>query len=843
MRVRVIFISSALACACSQSGLPERIPGGDAGSPDPADSGLGFITPPTPDAGPPGHDGGGDAGPPDPLDAGVLPLRHSPILDENQRPGGSGWRLGNPSTQLAAFADRTSALPGEQVSIRAGAAVAADVTWELWRLGYYGGAGGRRLASGGPVKVAVWANSVFDPTTGSVSAPWPVAFAVTVPAGATTGAYLVKVTSALGETYSTFVVREPMLGAPILYPVSTNTYQAYNAWGGTSLYRNQRSDWKPWHAYAVSFDRPYQNNGAGELFAMDRGFITFAEAQGYDIAYVTDTDLDRDPGLIERRRMLLLQGHTEYWTAAMRLAVEKGIAQGANVAFLASNSAYWQVRFADSSRRLLIAYKEFASLDPATSTDPAHVTTRWRDPPLNRPENAMIGGMFGSWLWTAAPLRVVDPSMWLWTGAGVEPGTIIAGVYGSEVDKRFDNGVQPSGVEVVANGLVESHNARLAPGETTIYPTPAGGLVFNAGSITFSRALSNVGRWDARIQQFVANLFSRFAGDGTLPAPVRQMSLPQGLPVPTYRPGVKVSTVTTSLTLPAAVTVAANGDAIVADGDRIVRVASTGSVSVVAGSDPGCEDGPVAQSRFRGPRGVAVGSDGTIYVADTLNHRIRAISGGTVRTIAGSDQGFADGVNAMFSQPMGIALTAKGTILVADSWNHRLREVTPQGMASTWVGTGEDGIVDGPSSRARIVFPIGVTMLPSGDAVIVEPSAGVLRKVAASATHDVTTLVGYPGDEGWNDGTIDAATVFETLAAAARSDGQLILIDAATARIRALRNGAIDTLAGGQQGGTVDGSGATAGFGAPRALAVAPDGTVLVVDAREHALRRITLPP
>src|SRR6266436_9053263 len=784
MRVRVIFISSVLACACSQSGLPERISGGDAGSPDPADSGWGFVPPPIP-----------DAGPPDPVDAGVLPLRHSPILDENQRPGGSGWRLGNPSTQLAAFADRTSALPGEQVSIRAGAAVATDVTWVLWRLGYYGGAGGRRLASGGPVKVAVWANSVFDPTTGSVSAPWPVAFAVAVPAG------------------------------------------------GTSLYRNQRSDWKPWHAYAVSFDRPYQNNGAGELFSMDRGFITFAEAQGYDIAYVTDTDLDRDPGLIERRRMLLLQGHSEYWTAAMRRAVEKGIAQGANVAFLASNSAYWQVRFADSSRRLLIAYKEFASLDPATSTDPAHVTTRWRDPPLNRPENAMVGGMFGSWLWTAAPMRVVDPSTWLWTGAGVEPGTIIAGVYGNEVDRRFDNGVQPSGVEVVANGLVESHNARLAPGETTIYPTPDGGLVFNADSITFSRALSNVGRWDARIQQFVANLFSRFAGDGTLPAPVRPMSLPQGLPVPTYRPGVKVSTVTTSLTLPAAVTVAANGDAIVADGDRIVRVASTGSVSVVAGSDPGCEDGPVAQSRFRGPRGVAVGSDGTIYVADTLNHRIRAISGGTVRTIAGSDQGFADGVNAMFSQPMGIALTAKGTILIADSWNHRLREVTPQGMASTWVGTGEEGIVDGPSSRARIVFPMGVTMLPSGDAVIVEPSTGVLRKVAASATHDVTTLVGYPGDEGWNDGTIDAATVFETLAAAARSDGQLILIDGAMARIRALRNGAIDTVAGGQQGGTVDGSGATAGFGAPRALAVAPDGTILVVDALEHALRRITLPP
>jgi hypothetical protein len=699
------------------------------------------------------------------------------------------------------------------------------------------------LASGGPVKVAVWAKAVFDLTTGSASAPWPVAFAVKVPASATTGAYLLKLQSTLGETYATFVVREPTLGATILYPVSTNTYQAYNPWGGTSLYRNQRSDWNRWHAYAVSFDRPYQNNGAGELMSMDRGFITFAEAQGYDIAYVTDADLDRDPGLIERRRMVLLQGHTEYWTAAMRSAVENAIAGGANVAFLAANSVYWQVRFADTSRRLLIAYKEFAALDPATNTDVAHVTTRWRDPPLNRPENAMIGGMFGSWMWTAAPLRVMNPSSWLWTGAGVESGTIIAGVYGAEVDNRFDNGVQPSGIEVVANGSVENHDARLSAGETTLYPTPAGGLVFNAGSITFSRALASVGRWDARIQQFAANLFSRFAGDGALPAPVRRMSLPEGLPLPTYRPGVRVSTVTTSLTQPTAVAVAANGDAIVADGDRIVRVASTGSVSVVAGSSPGSADGPAAQARFRGPRGVAVGSDGTIYVADSGNHRIRVISGGTVTTLAGSDQGFADGPKAMFSQPMGIALTATGTILVADSWNHRLREVTPQGLVSTWAGTGEEGIVNGPCTTAQLAFPMGVTVLSRGDAVIVEPTTGVLRKVAASATHDVTTLVGYPGDEGWSDGPVDAATVFETLAAVARSDGQVILIDAATARVRALWNGTIDTLAGGQRGGTVDGSGATAGFGAPRALAVAPDGTVLVVDAREHALRKLTLPP
>jgi hypothetical protein len=795
-----------------------------------------------PDGGSPAEDGGVDAGPQDPPGTGVLPLRHSPIVDENLQPGGSGWRLDSPTRQLAAYADRTSALPGEQVIVRAGASVATSVTWELWRLGYYGGAGGRRLAAGGPVQVAVWASTVMDPATGSVRAPWPATFAVGVPANALTGAYLIKLKSSLGETYATFVVREPQRAATILYPVSTNTYQAYNDWGGTSLYANRRTNWSAWHAYAVSFDRPYQNNGAGELLSMDHGFITFAEAQGYDLAYVTDADLDADPALVARRRMLVMQAHTEYWTANMRDAVRGAIAAGTNVAFLGANSSYWQVRFADASRRLMFGYKEFANLDPAASSDPAHLTTRWRDPPLRAPENAMVGAMYGSWMWTSAPLTVTNPSSWLWAGAGVQAGSIIAGVYGDEVDRRFDNGAQPAGVEVVSNCFVENHDANFAFGETTIYPTPAGGLVFNAGSITFSRSLSNAGRWDPRIQQFAANLFSRFAGDGTIPAPVLPMNLLAGISVPNYRAGVQVSTVTTSLTLPAAVTVAQNGDAIVADGDRIVRVTPAGAVTVVAGCGLGFADGPAAQARFSGPRGVAIAPDGTIYVADTGNHRIRVISNGVVSTLAGWNQGFADGASAQFSQPMGIALTAAGTILVADAWNQRIREVTTKGVASTWAGTGSEGILDGPGLQAQLQFPMGITVLPGGDAVFVEPMTGVLRKVSA-ATHTVSTLVGYPGSEGWDDGPVSGATVFETIAAAALPDGQILLIDEATARIRALRSSIIDTLAGGQQGGTVDGKGSTAGFAGPRALAVAPDGSVLIVDARDHALRRLKLGP
>jgi hypothetical protein len=95
--------------------------------------------------------------------------------------------------------------------------------------------------------------------------------------------------------------------------------------------------------------------------------------------------------------------------------------------------------------------------------------------------------MFGSWMWTSATITLTDPSSWLWAGAGVQAGSIIAGVYGDETDRRYSNGFTPAGTQVVANCLVENHDGVFAYGESTLYPTPAGGLVFDAGSITFPR--------------------------------------------------------------------------------------------------------------------------------------------------------------------------------------------------------------------------------------------------------------------------------------------------------------------------------------------------------------------
>src|SRR5205823_53052 len=210
--------------------------------------------------------------------------------------------------------------------------------------------------------------------------------------------------------------------------------------------------------FAVSFDRPLKgSNGTADFLGKDRDFVTFTEGQGYDIAYVADSDLDADPSLVSRRRMLLVQGHSEYWTRAMRNAAEAAIGAGTNAAFFAANDAYWQVRFADRSRRLLLGYKEYCKQDPMLAVDSSLATCRWRDAPIDRPENGFMGSMYGDWISAAAPMQVSDPSSWIWSGTTAPQNLFVPGLYQNESDLRFDNGAEPAGVDTVGSGFVHSY--------------------------------------------------------------------------------------------------------------------------------------------------------------------------------------------------------------------------------------------------------------------------------------------------------------------------------------------------------------------------------------------------
>jgi len=170
-----------------------------------------------------------------------------------------------------------------------------------------------------------------------------------------------------------------------------------------------------------------------------------------------------------------------------------------------------------------------------------------------------------------------------------------------------------------------------------------------------------------------------------------------------------------------------NGLAIDAEGNVLIsdagshtirRLSTSGEVTLLAGSGkPGFADGTGQQAQFEYPYGVAFAPDGALLVADSGNHRIRTVSPqGEVRTLAGSGApGHRDGSgnSAQFFYPVGIAVDADGTAFVADRANHRVRKVTSKGTVSTLAGSGRNAVVDGKGQAASFAWPNAITLDPS----------------------------------------------------------------------------------------------------------------------------------
>ena len=201
----------------------------------------------------------------------------------------------------------------------------------------------------------------------------------------------------------------------------------------------------------------------------------------------------------------------------------------------------------------------------------------------------------------------------------------------------------------------------------------------------------------------------------------------------------------------------------------------------------GMRNGPVARARFDDPYGVAMAADGTVYVADAGdNNRIRRIDrDGTVTTLAGFSEGFADGEGtaARFDTPSGLALDRTGNVYVADTGNHAIRKITPLGAVSTVAGTGEAGFRDGIAAQAQFNGPIGVAVDAHGNVYVADTYNDCIRRI----------------------------------------DTQ----------------GQVSTVAGGERPGNTDGIGMQARFDTPTALAVDAQGIVWVADTYNNAIRQI----
>lgn len=279
---------------------------------------------------------------------------------------------------------------------------------------------------------------------------------------------------------------------------------------------------------------------------------------------------------------------------------------------------------------------------------------------------------------------------------------------------------------------------------------------------------------------------------------------------------------------------------------RLVR--ANGETTTLAGDGtPGHADGAGSSARFRGPRGLAYHPPSrTLFVADTENQCIRAVGlDGRVRTVAGhpsrTGRDPGRGAIASFDTPCGVAAAADGTLFVADTANSCIRRISPGGEVELLAGSaqGLDGYLDAQGPAARLAFPRALALGADGLLYVADTNNHRLRRVQADGL--VSTIAG--SQEGLQDGPGATARFSFPHGIAADAGGVLYVADAGNHALRRIQpsqpNVPVDTLAGSGQAGELDGPGDQSRFFEPSAVAVAPDGSLWVLDTRNHSLRRV----
>jgi sugar lactone lactonase YvrE len=243
---------------------------------------------------------------------------------------------------------------------------------------------------------------------------------------------------------------------------------------------------------------------------------------------------------------------------------------------------------------------------------------------------------------------------------------------------------------------------------------------------------------------------------------------------------------------------------------------------------------------FSSPLGVEIGPDGSAYVADTGNHRIRKIApGGLVTTLAGSGKpGFYDaaGTLAWFNSPADLAMDASGTLYVADRDNHAIRIIAKDGAVSTLAGGGAAGWVDDVGGKARFSYPYGLTVTKGGVVYVADYANSRIRKILPNGK--VTTLAG--GAAGYKDGTGAAAQFSYPTGVALDAAGNVLVADYNNHRIRMVApDGTVTTVAGTGIGGLKDGDISLANFYYPWTVEVDSTGAIYVSDRYNSRIRKI----
>jgi hypothetical protein len=438
------------------------------------------------------------------------------VARENARPGTTEWWQApwSPPGAIEGYARQPSLVAGDALGLCVATRPAARYAGAVYRLGWYGGAGGRRVGVLDDNVGLVRHAALPDPSTGRLDAGWPVTDTVRSDESWVSGQYVAVLTLRDGPhagsaTRIPFVITAlPGERAPVLVQTPVNTAQAYNHWGGRSLYPSNSLDGLS--AVKVSFDRPMAawqeaNLNARAPFVYELALVRWLEREGLELDYQTDVDTHRHPHTLAGRRLIVVAGHDEYWTATMREATELALADGSNLAFMGANIGYWQARYEDEERTLVV-FRD-AARDPVS--DPSQATVRFRDLQPPRPERGLIGVQYEGGLgsdgrpgaFQFSPAFAED--RWA-AGVELDPTRPLQGLVGYEWD-TLDAATAPPGATIILHADLPP-----APAHCLRWTAPSGARVLAAGSLGLVWGLDDwpaPSRADARLQAVLGAAF------------------------------------------------------------------------------------------------------------------------------------------------------------------------------------------------------------------------------------------------------------------------------------------------------------------------------------------------
>ncbi|MDQ4133427.1 MAG: hypothetical protein M3179_09530 [Actinomycetota bacterium] len=450
----------------------------------------------------------------------VNPVRAKWVIEENRKPGTNKWRLTGPLNEgnIEGYSDSTSATHGESVKLFVSTDAPSYVV-EAYRMGHYGGTQARLVWRSDRLPGRRQAKPVIDDETNMVEARWQPSLTVTIDKSWPPGDYLFKLDASNGYgQYIPLVVRDDASKAAVVVMNAVTTWQAYNTWGGHSLYEGSSSGGygAQGRAKVVSFDRPYKNDsGSGDFLGNELPMISFVESLGLDVTYITNIDLHERPQVLDNHNALVTLGHDEYWTLEMRRAVEGARNSGTNVIFFGANAVFRAIRLEPSAgtpSRREVNYRS-AREDPLYGVDNSRVTVSWRDPPLNNPESKLIGTYYECNP-VKADMVIADSSAWVFEGTNMKNGDRIVDMVGPEYDRYTEDAPSPPGnVQILAHSPLTCRG-KSSYSDMTYYSTASGAGVLGTGTNWWVSKLGPECRpppCDNRVRTITENVLKAFA--------------------------------------------------------------------------------------------------------------------------------------------------------------------------------------------------------------------------------------------------------------------------------------------------------------------------------------------